>query len=119
LINYFTVTRAANIRLTDADVVVKLLTWIKMLQFKSIMVDLVSLFSISVCEFVCSFCECISFFGTHNPLYSCTKICTSIKLRDTRTCGNVYRKNEYAKIWMCSTPEHTPLLLWNIHLMQN
>jgi len=35
LINYFTVTPAAGIRLTDANVAVKLLTLIKMLHFKT------------------------------------------------------------------------------------
>jgi len=35
LINYFTVTSVVSIRLTDADVTVELLTWIKMLHFKS------------------------------------------------------------------------------------
>jgi len=35
LINYYTVTPAVSLRLTDVDVAVKLLTWIKMLPFKS------------------------------------------------------------------------------------
>jgi len=35
LINYFTVTPDVNIHLTDVDVAVKLLIWIKMLPFKS------------------------------------------------------------------------------------
>jgi len=39
LINYFTITPAVSIRLTDVDVAVKLLTWIKMLPFKSFRVS--------------------------------------------------------------------------------
>jgi len=35
LINYFTVTHAVGIRLTNANIAVKLLTWIKMMLFKS------------------------------------------------------------------------------------
>jgi len=39
LINYFTVTPAVSIYLTDVDVVVKLLIWIKILHFKSFRVS--------------------------------------------------------------------------------
>jgi len=35
LINYFTVTPAVSIHLTNVDVAVKLLTWIKMMPFKN------------------------------------------------------------------------------------